>query len=248
MQRIDTNRGWRCKNMDETMNFKNIKKEVERIKSGINGLDNFMEGGFPKGSNIVISGLPGTGKSLFGMSFIAEGCRNGERCLYITVEQTPEAIIKQANQFNYNFTEWQEQGNLKIVHFNFLEPISKKMLENVLQSVENESYDRVVIDSISAIAHAPVPISYMGFLELFDKTTKNGITTVCIAQKDEREPTNKMLEYIGDGLILFEKNILGQTPNRTITIDKLRWTKINELPHDFEFAENGIVIQQDQSL
>jgi predicted ATP-dependent serine protease len=66
MQHIDTNRGWRCKNMEETMNFKNIKKEVERIKSGIDGLDNFMEGGFPKSSNIVLSGLQGTGKTLFG--------------------------------------------------------------------------------------------------------------------------------------------------------------------------------------
>ena len=234
--------------MEQSMNFNTISKEVERIKSGIDGLDNFMEGGFPKSSNIVLSGLPGTGKTLFGMAFIAEGCRNNEKCIYITVEQSPEAIIKQAIQFNWDFSQWQEQGNLKIIHFDFLKPISKKMLENILQNVENNHYTRVVIDSISAIAHSPIPISYLEFLELFDITTKNEITTVCIAQKDEREPTNKMLEYIGDGLILFEKNILGHTPNRTITIDKLRWTKINELPHDFEFTENGIVIQQDQSL
>lgn len=229
--------------MEQSMNFNTLTKEVERVKSGIEGLDNFMEGGFPKSSNIVLSGLPGTGKTLFGMAYIAEGCRNNEKCLYITVEQSPEAIIKQAIQFNWNFTEWQKQGSLKIAHFDFLKPISKKMLENILEDVENDQYDRVVIDSISAIAHAPIPISYLEFLELFDKTTKKGITTVCIAQKDERKPTNKMLEYIGDGLLSFGREILGDTSNRTIEIEKLRWTKINDVPHRFEFTDNGILIK-----
>jgi KaiC/GvpD/RAD55 family RecA-like ATPase len=182
------------------------------------------------------------------MAFIAEGCRNNEKCLYITVEQSPEAIIKQAIQFNWDFSQWQEQGNLKIVHFDFLNPISKKMLEDILETIEKEPYDRIVIDSISAIAHSPLPVSYYDFLKFFEKTSQHGVTAVCITQKDERELTNKLLDYAGDGLILFEKNILGHTPSRTITIDKLRWTKINELPHDFEFTENGIVIQQDQSL
>ncbi len=233
--------GW--KKMEQTMNFNTLTKEVERIKSGIDGLDNFMDGGFPKSSNIVLSGLPGTGKTLFGMAFIAEGCRNNEKCLYITVEQSPDAIIKQAIQFNWNFPQWQEQGNLQLVHLDFMRPISKKMVENILQNVENDHYDRVVIDSISAITHSPLPVSYYDFLELFEKTTQNGVTTVCIAQKDEKEPTNKILEYIGDGLISFERKILGETSIRTIEIEKLRWTKIDDVPHNFEFTENGIVVK-----
>jgi len=226
--------------MEQDMNFNTIHKEIERVKSGIHGLDDFMEGGFPKSSNIVLSGHPGTGKTLFGMAFIAEGCRNNEKCLYITVEESPDAIIKQALQFNWDFPQWQEQGNLEIMHFDFLKPLSKKMIENIVQNVEHDHYDRVVIDSISAIAHSPIPISYLGFLELFDKTTKNGITTVCISQKNEKEQTNKMLEYIGDGLIDFEASAVGESENRTIQIKKLRWTKTNILQHPFEFNENGI--------
>jgi len=52
-----------------------------------------------------------------------------------------------------------------------------------------------------------------------------------------------MLEYIGDGLLSFNRRILGETSNRTIEIEKLRWTKINDVPHKFDFTENGIVIK-----
>lgn len=242
MQHIDTKRGWRCENMEETMNFKTIKKEVERVKSGINGLDNFMEGGFPKGSNIVLSGLPGTGKSLFGMAYIAEGCRNNEKCLYITVEQPPSAIIKQAVQFNWDFPQWQEQGNLKIVHFDFKKPIEKKMLEDILETIENNPYDRIVIDSISAIAHSPLPVSYYDFLKFFEKTSQHGLTTVCITQKDEKELTNKLLDYAGDGLITLDAGAIGKTPNRALQIKKMRYTYVDITPKNFEITKDGKII------
>ena len=226
--------------MEQNINFNTIKKQIERVKSGVNGLDNFMEGGFPKGSNIILSGLPGTGKSLFGMAYIAEGCRNNEKCLYITVEQIPAAIIKQAIQFNWNFPQWQDQGNLQVVHFDFKKPIEQKMLEDILETIESDPYDRLVIDSISAISHSPLPVSYYNFLIFFDKISQKGVTTVCIAQKDEKELANKLLEYVGDGLIDFEASAVGETENRTIQIKKLRWTKTNILQHPFEFTENGI--------
>jgi len=228
--------------MEQSINFNTINKEIERVKSGITGLDNFMEGGFPKSSNIIVSGLPGTGKTLFGMAFIAEGCRNNEKCLYITVEQPPDAIIKQAIQFNWDFPKWQEQGKLQIVNFDFKKPISKKMVEDILQNVENNHYDRVVIDSISAVTHSPLPVSYYDFLELFEKTTQHGVTTVCIAQKDEKEPTNKLIEYIGDGLVTLDAGAVGKTPSRTLQIKKMRYTYVDITPKNFEITRDGKII------
>ena len=165
---------------------------------------------------------------------------------------------KQAIQFNWDFAKWQEQGILKIVHIDFKKPIEMKMLAGILQLIENDHYDRLVIDSINPIAHAPPAISSVdhrlsmpdrdilsemiraNIITLFDKTTKNGVTTVCIAQKDEKDPTNKMLDYIGDGLIDFEASAVGENENRTIQFKKLRWTKTNILQHPFNFTDNGI--------
>jgi len=100
----------------------------------------------------------------------------------------------------------------------------------------------MVMDSISALMNSPYPIGYSNILELFEKTAKKGVTTVCVAQKDDVNRTNDFIEYVGDGVLLFERKILGQTSNRTIALEKLRWTKINDVPHSTEFTENGLSI------
>ena len=66
----------------------------ERIPSGIDGLDQLIEGGFVKGHQILLAGQSGTGKTIFGCQFLLEGARHGETSLYITIEESPESIVK----------------------------------------------------------------------------------------------------------------------------------------------------------
>ncbi|MBN1280205.1 MAG: AAA family ATPase [Candidatus Thermoplasmatota archaeon] len=216
---------------------------IQRVSSGISGLDSLMENGFPKGSNIIVSGLQGTGKSTFAMQFIAEGCKKGEKCLYITIEQSPPSIIKQALQYQWPYPDWEKQGILQFAYLNFKKPMSTKIFEYIIRTVEQDHWDRMVMDSISALMNAQFSVAYNKILELFEKTAEHGVTTVCVAQKDDKNRANEFIEYLGDGVLLFEKNILGQTPSRTITIDKLRWTKIIELPNDAEFTINGLAVK-----
>lgn len=231
----------------ETLRLDKWGKSIEdasitRVSSGLPGFDVFMENGFPKGSNIIVSGSKGTGKSTFAMQFIAQGCNNGERCLYITVEQPPTAIIKQAMQYHWPFAEWENQGTLQFAYLNFKKPMSSKTFEYIIRTVEQNKWDRVVLDSISAFMNAHLPISYSNVLELFEKTAQYGVTTLCVAQKDNTNRSNDFIEYVGDGVVSFERKILGQTSNRTIAIEKLRWTKIDDVPHNVEFTENGLSV------
>jgi|GEM_PF-2954972 KaiC/GvpD/RAD55 family RecA-like ATPase len=119
------------------------------------------------------------------MQFIAEGCKKGERCLYITIEQSPPSIIKQALQYHWPFPEWEERSILQFAYLNFKKPMSTKTFEYIIRTVEQGHWDRIVLDSISALMNAQFPIAYNHILELFEKTTEHGATTVCVAQKDE---------------------------------------------------------------
>ena len=217
-------------------------KPIERVSSGVPGLDLFMEGGFPKGFNIIVKGKPGTAKTTFAMHFIAEGCKKNEKCLYMTAEQSPVSIITQALRYHMPYPKWEEQGNLQFAYLNWKKNPSARMFNYVLQTIEDNHYDRFVIDSLSALMDASFPIAYNKILELFEKTTEYGVSTVCIIRENDKGALNEIIHYVGDGLIDLEASPVGETENRTIQIEKIRWTKTNILQHPFEYTENGITL------
>ncbi len=64
-----------------------VIKMIERVPTGVQGLDDLIEGGFPKNSIVIISGEPGTGKTTFALQFIYEGVKKGEPGVFITFEE-----------------------------------------------------------------------------------------------------------------------------------------------------------------
>jgi len=65
---------------------------IERVKTGVPGLDRLIAGGFVKGSANLVSGGTGTGKTTFCVQFLLEGLRNNEPCVYLTMEEDPRDI------------------------------------------------------------------------------------------------------------------------------------------------------------
>jgi circadian clock protein KaiC len=239
--------------------------KIKRVKTGIEGLDELIQGGFPEGSTIVVTGAPGSGKSIFGMDFIAEGCKNGEKCLFMTVEQLADEIIKQAMQFGWDFAQWEKEGKLKIISLSSHRFFEMNALSDIRQKVEEEHYDRIVIDSITSIINAPftihgivdgadrglhpralIEISRAEVISLIDLLQSNAITTVVMSQKIEGMPgdtSDNVSEFKGDGLIVMNSAAIGRTLNRTIQVKKLRKTKIDGVPHTFDFVQDGISLK-----
>ncbi|RLG85313.1 MAG: recombinase RecA, partial [Thermoprotei archaeon] len=79
------------------------KEEIERVSTGIEDLDRALEGGVPKGTWVVVTGEPGTGKSILSMHFAWAGLRNNEPIVYVTTEAEFRDVIKQAKQFGMEF-------------------------------------------------------------------------------------------------------------------------------------------------
>ena len=92
---------------------------IERTKSGIPGLDALMGGGFPKGNLVVLSGDPGSGKTVLCWQFLYEGITKfGENGVYISLEETIDSIIYGAAEFGWDLKSLVDKGNLKIISYN----------------------------------------------------------------------------------------------------------------------------------
>ncbi len=130
-----------------------IDSALPRIDLGIEGLDRMIQGGVPERSLLVAMGGAGTGKTTFGLQFLNHGLEQGERAVFITLEESRERVINSATEKGYAFDEYAADGQLAVVD---VDPIE---MANSLASIRNElpalveefGASRLVLDSVSLL-------------------------------------------------------------------------------------------------
>ncbi|HVA82645.1 MAG TPA: ATPase domain-containing protein [Candidatus Aquilonibacter sp.] len=138
---------------------------MERVATGIDGFDNLVEGGLPSGTNILVTGAPGTGKSIFALKYLYEGALKGEHGLYISVDSSLPMIRQQAKLFNWDIETLEKEGKLF-----FLQVPLDKMKFNLFEMIESVRKQigakRVVFDSLATFAINldlfTIPLGYAG--------------------------------------------------------------------------------------
>lgn len=220
---------------------------VERVNTGIPGFDELVQGGFPEGSVVLLTGGPGTGKTTFCSQFLWTGLQQGERCLYITTEELPDEIKQDASQFGWDFAQFEpEQYKIKN-----MEPSDKTeyLPQNIRQIGYNEGYDRIVLDSISVFG-----IYWRGkkqvrrnMSDLIKEFRKMDSTVLMTAEKgsegDGYLSREGVAEYISDGVIDIDVTSMGSGLERTINVMKMRTTDMDGGIRDLRFNENGLYVE-----
>ena len=125
---------------------------MQRVPTGISGLDNLLYGGFLEGDAVLVAGAPGTGKSTLGMQYLYEGImRYDEPGLFITFEEFPQQIYRDALNFGWDFRSLEEDDKLKVLgtsHDLLYQDIKRH--EGLFPKMFREiGAKRVVVDSIT---------------------------------------------------------------------------------------------------
>ena len=218
----------------------------DRCPSGINGLDELIEGGFPRGRTVLVSGSCGTGKSTFGIQFLYNGIvMHNEPGILVTMEQTAKELRKDMLKLGFDIEGEEKSGNLLIVDRKKAIPEIEGLNDILADSMEKMKAKRMVIDSLGAINF------FMGegdkirseLLTMSEKVKGAGITTVLVSERSEGEEminTQGIESYILDGMIIL--TIHPALDARKMEIRKMRGTKHTLRMLDFDFTENGIEI------
>jgi circadian clock protein KaiC len=205
-----------------------------RLATGIPGFDTISEGGIVAGRSALLVGTSGSGKTIFGLQFLAEGVRQfDETGVLVTFEEVPEDIARNAAGFGWDVREMIASGALTIIdaspesagtaeEFDF-----ESLVSQIRLAIENVGAKRVVLDSIGALFpqfRDPFEVR-RGLRRIVEELRPLGVTALISAERSDEYGGVARFEvedFVVDGIIVLRNPLEQRTRSRTVEVLKLR--------------------------
>ena len=223
---------------------------MKRIKTGIMGLDSSLAGGIPEASVVLLSGGPGSGKTIFCSQFLNNGAKNKEPGIYLTMEEDPKQLVSNMKQFGWNLNDPLIQISKLTLH-NF-----DTLKKTIVSMVESRKVKRVVVDPITPLGlffERKVEIR-KSLVDLVSTLKELGVTTILSAEipkgnvHEGSVSTYGVEEFVTDGVIVLHNIQREGNKQRVLEIVKMRGSKHEITLSPFEISDKGIVVYPDHQI
>lgn len=218
----------------------------ERVPSGIEGVDELINGGFPKHSLTLLTGTTGTGKTIASTQFLYRGIiKHNEPGVFISFEEPVENIKKNSARFGFDFAPLEAAGKALFVRY---DPFHVEDVYELIESaVRRIGAQRVAIDSVSALGlyvrDAPELRRIIYNISLLLR--KLQCTSLLIS---EILPLQKSLsrfgveEFISDNIVVLYYLRTESQYSRSLTVWKMRGSEHSQKLHPYKITNKGIVV------
>ncbi len=241
---------------------------VERIPLGVKNFDRLIEGGLPKGTATLLSGAPGTGKTIFCLQALYYNAQQGKNCLFVSFEQPAEQIKEQMKQFGWNHDS--VASRFKLLATDYSDP---SFFGQLMNEVKTRAFDVIAIDSLASVILDPfevfgspefgiakmlktataLPIdahtlSRLKAKKIIEAVKGSGATSLLIGEApkgaiDGGYSQDRVSDFLCDAVIVLSHNPTMGPANRTLTLEKMRLTRIDDLIHPIQITPTGIEIR-----
>jgi circadian clock protein KaiC len=224
-----------------------------RQATGISGLDDVLNGGFPAHRMYLIDGDPGTGKTTLALQFLIEGAGRGEPGLYVTLSETSEELRDVAASHGWSLDgvgihELSDGDSLsEDSQYTVFQPAEVELGETmraVFETVERTKPGRVAFDSLSEMRLlARDPLRYRRQILSLKQFFAGRRCTVLLLDDRTVETGDRQLHSLAHGVVRLEQLPREYGPaRRRLQVIKLRGSAYREGLHDFVIRRGGLSV------
>jgi circadian clock protein KaiC len=225
---------------------------MDRVQTGIRGLDEMLFGGFlPQTANLV-EGAPGTGKTTIGMQFIYNGItRFDEPGLIITFEEFPRQYYQDAAAFGWDFGQLEKEGKLKVIMTS--PEVSRMDVESVGGMIETSATQmgarRVLVDSIThfeRLTQDPVELRALEY-SFINGLKREGLTSLLTRESPtllgEAPQEDSDIAFVVDSYMLLRYVEMESMIHKALLVLKMRGSDHAKDIRQFGITEHGVEVR-----
>lgn len=219
----------------------------ERVSTGIERIDDMICGGFYRGTNALITGSSGAGKSMLAGAFIEAACRRNERALFISFDENSRDIERDLATVSINLAPHLASGLLRMEAVRSEAASSEEHFMRMKRLIAEQQPRCVAIDPLSALARVGGGLAARAVAERLIYLCRNAGITVLFTSLLEGvdahvETTTLHVSTISDSWMQISYALHNGERNRALSIIKSRGSKHSNQLRELIFSDTGITL------
>jgi KaiC/GvpD/RAD55 family RecA-like ATPase len=232
---------------------------MERISTGVEGLDEMLHGGLIAGRTYLITGGPGAGKTIMCMQYLMDGVKKNDRGLYVALEEQATALKEDMASFGWDLNRikildtmqdmasgvWalKTTGVISKPEFNL-----KSLVETLRNIIIQNKPKRLVIDSLTSIkilyeSSTEARRELLGFINFLEST---GCTTLLTSELEG--PDTLMEEFLTSGVLKLHLIESDGEKVSAVSIQKIRGSSFDRHMRPMKITDKGLVVFPNESV
>jgi circadian clock protein KaiC len=222
---------------------------MKRVKTGITGLDEMLHGGLLKSDATLVAGSAGAGKTTLALQFLFNGATQfGENGVYVTFEQLPQQIYRDAKNFGWDIQRLEKENKIKVVCTSpdlLLKGLGKGLIDGPIQETGAK---RIVIDSLSHLQTFVIESKFRKeAYRLINYLKIKGLTSMLTQEVHEvvgtaLSITGMGISFLVDCTILLRFVEIESAMRKALVILKIRGSDHDKHLREFEITATGIKV------
>lgn len=213
-----------------------------------------IEGGFVKGSSVLVSGTPGSGKTTLGMQFLIDGAKKSqEPGIFISFEENLEMIRENFLRFGWRIEDLELEGKLVLAQKDstLVGSLLKNEFSELQEFMDRIGAARVVIDSVNVMTQTSSKITRRSLVDLIGYLRGKGCTTLVIHERTSETVDSiqyEPLDFLFDGILFLSSFRMASSFRQILRIPKMRYTKVMQKIVPLQISGKGVSVHPEMSV